>query len=190
MFNTLNNIKDNMDSNHELNQNNSNQSLAHKMHHRKDVNDIVTRQHTLEEIISNLKSENIPVTPKILLEKMKKKGYKIDRSTLYRDRLAVNQRNSFLRDLSESNYSDYVENMWNDIEFVKQEAHEMMKNTTNARTRIIAGKLMLETVRTKVELFSGSVLNVSVELLAKKMQKFREENNYLKQRLENTHDSH
>jgi len=168
----------------------SNLQLAHKLHHRKDVNDIVTRQHVLEEIIFNLKLDNISVTPKILLEKMKEKEYKIDRSTLYRDRLSINQRNSFLRDLSESNYSFYVENMWEDIELVTQGSQEMFITTKNPNIKNNAGKLILETVRTKIELFNSKALDISVELLGKKMRSLKKENTHLKYQLEkHPHDS-
>lgn len=172
----------------ELNPKQPNQPIAQKSHHRKDVNDIVTRQQVLADIIFDLKSENKSDKPKVLLKLMKEKGYDIDRSTLYRDRVAINQRNNFVRDLSESNYSYYIESMWSDIELVKQESQEVFLTTKSDSVKNNAGKLILETVRTKVEMLNGRVLDVSVELLGKKLREFRDENKDLKQRLE-SHDS-
>ncbi|QLH07205.1 hypothetical protein [Nitrosopumilus ureiphilus] len=63
-----------MSNNSEINSNHSNLLIAQKRYQQKNAYDIVTRQHVLEEIIFNLKSENISVTPKIVLEKMKEKG--------------------------------------------------------------------------------------------------------------------
>jgi N-glycosylase/DNA lyase len=122
---------------------------------------------------------------------MKEKGYNINRSTLYRDRKDINQRNSFVRDLSESNYSTYVQEMFENIDFVTDEAMQMLTTTRNDRTKIFSGKLILEAVRTKTEILSGKVLDISVELLGKKLSSMREENHNLKEKLaKSRHDSH
>lgn len=175
----------------EPNSNTSILSTVHNTHHRKNVADIIERQTILAEIISDQKAEHNPTTPKELLPKMKKRGYNIDRSTLYRDRLAINQRNSFVRDLSESNYSSYIQDMFENIDYVTDEAMQMLTTTGNDKTKILSGKLILEGVRTKTEILSGKVLDISVELLSKKMRSMREENNNLQQELaESRHDSH
>ncbi len=172
----------------ELNSKPSNQPLAHNLHHRKDVNDIVTRQHMLAEIIFKLNSEHKPCGPKVLLKLMKEKGYDVDRSTICRDRLAINRRNNFLKDLAESNYSFYIESMWSDIEFVIQGAHQMFINAKNGMSKIHAVKLILDTVKAKHELLNGRVLDVSVELLGKKLHKLKDENKVLREQLA-SHDS-
>ena len=80
--------------------------------------------------------------------------------------------------------------MWEDIELVTQGSQEMFITTKNPNIKNNAGKLILETVRTKIELFNSKALDISVELLGKKMRSLKEENTHLKYQLEkHPHDS-
>ncbi|QLH07206.1 hypothetical protein [Nitrosopumilus ureiphilus] len=94
-----------------------------------------------------------------------------------------------MRDSSESNYSNYIEIMWEDIELVKQGSQEMFLTAKSDSIKNNVGKLILETVRTKIELLSSKALDISVELLGKKLRQFRDENQDLKQQLGKYHDS-
>lgn len=114
------------------------------------VEDINLRRDVLAKIISDLKVEGVPVTKKILVEKMAKKGYKMDDSTLHRDRTELNKKNTFVRDMGESNYSSYIEEIATTLDYVTNEAlaiyeaewNKVAVNTKTKGGRIVKGRVV------------------------------------------------
>src|SRR3990172_6469082 len=78
------------------------------------------RRVALQNIINDLHKERRHITEKILLEKLDAKGYKIKRSSLYEDRVALSKENTFIRDLAESSYSQVIKKVYNAITLKKE----------------------------------------------------------------------
>jgi len=95
--------------------------LRHKSN-KKSTDEQVNRRIDLQKIIDAAKKKGIPITRKYLISQLKKKGYTIDKSTLYRDRTFLNQNNTFIRDIAESNYSEMMQDIWEKLEWVEEQA--------------------------------------------------------------------
>jgi len=164
---------------------------------------IEKRRKALRRIISNYGQKGEKPSRKDLLFELSKKGFKIDLSTLYRDKTKINEESSFLRDIAETNYSAYVEEMWENLDFViensieiyhknfpitKTTKHEKngkiettiqtIKNHPESKQKFL--RLILDATMEKVSLFSGSTINFSVAFLSKKMHQFKAENEQYK----------
>lgn len=71
-----------------------------------------------------------------IMRRMKEVGY-TDYNTMmyYRDATAVNKKSSFVKDLITSNYSAYVEEVWNRLQDVEERANEVYKQKwTSSKT--------------------------------------------------------
>jgi len=92
---------------------------------RKSVREINQRRKVIEEIYDDLvKNGKKPSAKNIMLE-LTKRGVLISRSTLYTDLTENNKGNTFLNDLVRYNYSAYLHEIWDNIEFVISESFEM-----------------------------------------------------------------
>ena len=146
--------------------------------------DIKKRRDALLFILLDFKKKGLEPSREQLLQFLSRKGYKIDLSTLYRDRCALNMENSFVKDLTFlPNYSAYMEDMWEDMEIVRrwclEKIHDMW-DSKNPHLMFQVGKLLHENVKTKIDFLNGGVLSLSISLLTKEVKKIKEENQALK----------
>ena len=170
------------------------------------VKDITERQALLKQIIDDYKKKGRQPSRKDLLVELEKRGHHIDMSTLYRDKTAINSENYFVVDIAETNYSAYMEEIWESYELIKQEAIknyekdwvitkeiERSKNEPETITEKIYGhpdsklrflKLLKEATDSQVSLLKGDTLDVSVGFLGKKLGQYKEELTIQEQELE------
>ena len=73
------------------------------------VEDTQLRRQTLAKIVIRLRKERKPVTRYTLQPLLKEEGFDVSFATIYRDLTSLNQSNTYVRDLAESNYSAYQE---------------------------------------------------------------------------------
>jgi len=169
---------------------------------------IIKKRHdALRRIIVKFNQNGSSPTRKELLSELAKKGFKIDYSTLYRDRTSINAENSFIEDISRYNYSAYVEDIWDKLDWIidnsmenyhknipitKKIEHEKngviettiqkIENKSDSRYKFL--RLILDASMAKFSMMRGDSINVSVALLEKKFQQLRDENIHYKDEYE------
>ena len=161
------------------------------------VKDITERQALLKQIIEDYHRKGRKPSRKDLLEYLEKRGYSIDMSTLYRDKAAINSENRFVVDMAETNYSGYMEEIWESLEYIKEEAiknyekdwvitkeTKRSKNESETVTEKIHGhpdsklrflKLLNDVIDSQVLVMKGDTLDVSVGFLGKKLGQYKDE---------------
>lgn len=92
---------------------------------------ITIRRNVLQEILGDGKRHE---RSEILL-RMKGRGYpEYNSMAYYRDATAINKKSSFVKDLITSNYSAYVEEIWNRLADVEEKANQVYNQTwTNSK---------------------------------------------------------
>lgn len=174
------------------------------------------RRVKLQSIINDLHKDRLHITEKILLERLDTAGYKIKRQQLYLDRVVLAKENTFIRDLAESSYSQIIEEVYNDITLIKEKCLALAEKDWVRRLikekptgavdkdgkpvvrveRLIEENesapkqnfyaLALKCDEQIMNLMRGDLLNVSVALLARKLDHYRSEIELLKQRERDT----
>lgn len=82
--------------------------------------DILLRQRKLQDVISNFHKHNVTPIKKQIIDAMIENGFtNYNRITLYRDETIVNRKNTFVRDITESNYSAMVEKQMRELEDIQ-----------------------------------------------------------------------
>jgi hypothetical protein len=87
--------------------------------------EIQKRQEILQETINNAHKEGVVLSAKYLINKMRERGYKMDRMTLYRERKALANQNNFVRDIAESTYSQMIEEIWDGLTNLEEKAQDL-----------------------------------------------------------------
>ena len=165
---------------------------------RKSVDDIAGRRLMLAKVIEKAQTDDKHLTEKEQLAIMKKKGYNMSRATLYTDKTALNRSNTFVRDLAESNYSKYIEDIFKTLDFVEAEARiqynkkwtqdkvvkketqdGVMVETHITEEQAMPKNMFLLTIaraaELKARLLAGDAVHISVALLAQKFAKMTNE---------------
>lgn len=160
--------------------------------------DITTRRHEVEKIISHLKKNNKKVNRYTVHEILVTKGYNTHISTVYRDITAVNRENTWVRDLSESNYSTYMEDIYNSLEWAETQAVEQYNKTWTANKIVKKQTNEGDTTETtttqelgapknaflstfikanelKHKMLTGDNINISAALLGKKLNELKKQ---------------
>ena len=160
--------------------------------------EITQRRYEVEKIIALLKNQNQPVNRYTVNELLEKKGYKVNLATVYRDITAVNRENTWVRDLSESNYSAYMEDIfgslvwaqeeaktqyhktWTANKIVKKETNEGDTTETTTTQELGAPKnaflsTFVKTQELKHKLLTGDNINISAALLGKKLNELKKQ---------------
>lgn len=169
-----------------------------------DTQDITLRRLEVEKIISQLKKENKLVTRYTVHEQLTKKGYKVNPSTVYRDITAINRDNTWVRDLSESNYSSYMEEIYTSLIWAEQESVKQYNKTWTAsktvtkdtpdgqvtertETEELAApknaflSTYVKTQELKHKMLTGDNINISAALLGKKLNQLKKQTESLEQ---------
>lgn len=135
------------------------------------IDDTHHRRLTLSKIVVDFKRQGKQITRYALQPELKKAGFSVSYSTVYRDLTVLNRKNTYVRDLSESNYSAYQEGIANSLDWVEQQARtEFLKNKMYFYLGII-----MKVQDLKMKHTSGDNIQVSAALLGKKFDQMHTE---------------
>jgi len=163
---------------------------------RSNNNMVNNRRVELQKIIDEFKKKGVPITRQGLIDELQKKGYTSNRNILYDDRTALNKDNTFISDLTESNYSQMMQDIYEKLSWVEEQAMTqynkkwtnsklVTKNTaqgtfeeTHTTDEIAQPKaaflsIIKDTQKLKYEFLTGNNIHLSAVLL---MQKFQQLN--------------
>jgi hypothetical protein len=170
---------------------------------------MTTQISMMDEVQRDLISKDIPITSHNLMTGMEKKGFNGTRFQFYNIRNRLNETDTFVMDISQTQYSSMIHGIWDKLEFVEQEAMklfsadwEIKKTRTSQATSDEADRNRWEEIeanqykpkhdfleligkiqKQKLELMKGDVLNVSIAMLEKKFQQLRDESEAKSQEL-------
>lgn len=163
------------------------------------VKDITDRRNLLKKIIGNAKAKKKKLSRQYLLDELLKGGFKVDMSTLYKDRTFISQSNTFIEDITVSNYSGYMQDIWDNLEWVEQQAQiNYEKKWTNSKVvyhesadgeiseerhvtdELAAPKskfleIFRDTQKIKMEFLQGKNVHLSAALLRNKFDSLNDE---------------
>jgi Fe2+ or Zn2+ uptake regulation protein len=126
------------------------------------------------KIINQLKKNGLRVNRFTVKDQLDKSGFEMSVSTVYRDMTAINRENTWVRDLAESNYSVYQENISNAFDWLEMQASEQFEATKNH----VWLNIILKVQDTRIKHTNGDNVNLSVALLGKKFNELiRQEEN-------------
>ena len=174
-------------------------SVTRNVTKTRNSNIVVSRQLTLQEIQNKDYEKGTRLKKTQIIEKMKEKGYKdYNRMTLYRDNNAFNKHSTFIKDLITTNYSAYVEQVFNYLSLIEEDAEDILKkqwtqnktvitrenaekgestytvtkHTTEeiASPKLEALKILLKSQEIKHKIITGDNLQLSAAMLAQKFQ--------------------
>jgi len=146
--------------------------------HKPTNEELVTRREKLDVILTEHKEKKESPADKELIKEMKAVYSGYDRHMLHKDRLYIMANDSFVSEMSIFRYSHTIRTMFEDIEEIQAVAKTNYDNEKGF-VRINALKIGLESIKLKEDILSGKAMDVSIELLGKKMRKLTEENNQL-----------
>ena len=135
---------------------------------------ITERRTKLKNIMLELWDNNNNPTDKALLENMIKIYPSYDRNNLYVDKLSVKADDNFVTELSVFTYSSMMRDIFNKIEYIENESKKSFEDPSGF-ARVNSMKIYLDCQKLKADILEGKVLDVSVELLGKKLRKLIEE---------------
>ncbi len=144
--------------------------------------DIVLRRQCIQQTITKLRKSDKPVNRFTVQSELTKAGYDISESTVYRDMTALNRENTWIRDLSESNYSAYQEEISNNLEWVIHQAATQYEKTNDH----VWLNIILKAQDTKMKYANGENINISAALLGKKFNELKDELDEKNKRLESS----
>jgi hypothetical protein len=135
------------------------------------IEDTQHRRQSLAKIVMDFRRQGKQITRYGLQPELKKVGFDVSYSTVYRDLTVLNRANTYVRDLSESNYSAYQEDIANSLDWVEQQARaEFLDNKTYFYLGII-----MKVQDLKIKHTNGDNINISVALLGKKLDQMKSE---------------
>ncbi len=154
--------------------------------HKPTNEELKARRTKLDDVLTQYSEDNKlkhidnqrEQTNKEIIEAMQAHYPRYDKDHLYKDRLYIMAHDTFVSEMSIFRYSHTIRGMFEDIEEIQREAK---KNYTHDKgfIRINSMKIGLEAIKLKEDILSGKAMDVSIELLGKKMRRMEEENNKL-----------
>lgn len=152
--------------------------------HKPTIEEKQRREYDLSEILIKLKEEHIKITDKELIKSMKSKGYSYDRFKLYKDKKAINQRNSFIRDLTEANVSKFYEDLYSRLDGCLQDAesdyNKLLGKPNSGKERRAIGYYMKHLTEQMDNMMGGTMMDISSALATRKIAKLSEDSEKLK----------
>lgn len=153
--------------------------------------DIITRRHTptLEEkdqreydlsvILTELKESHKEFKDKTVITMMKQSYPDYDRFKLYKDQRALNQKNTFIRDLTEANVSKFYEDLWGRLDTLSRDAAEFYNSLSVERKNSKEGRAVGYYIKNIIEqqdaLMKGPMMNISNALGMRKIGQLEQE---------------
>ncbi len=144
------------------------------------IDDTQQRRITLQEIINEFRGKGLLINRYTLQPALKKQGFDVSFSTIYRDMTSLNQKNTWVRDLAESNYSAYQENISNNLEWIETQAKEQFEKT---KANMWLG-IIHRVQETRMKHTNGENINISAAFLNKKFNQMNEKEEKKKEELE------
>lgn len=139
---------------------------------------LLKRRQTLLSIQENHNNSKKPVTKTAIRDEMRaKSGYPDYSFDMLRvDEMHIKSTNTFVSDLAMYTYSSTIQGMFEDLDHVRDTA---MKDFEHEKgfVRINSKKLVVDTVLAKEKILSGRTLDVSIELLGKKLRQITAQKN-------------
>lgn len=144
------------------------------------------REYALSEILIDFKGKNERIEDSKLITAMKKGHYSdYDRNKLYKDKKALNQRNSFIRDLTEANVSKFYEDIYARLDTLSSDAYNEYNilqgnKKSSGKERRAIGYYINHIAEMQDNLMKGPMMDVSNALATRKILKLSEDSAYLK----------
>ena len=135
------------------------------------VDDTQERRLALLDLVNEFRSKGKLINRYTLQPELEKLGFKVSFATIYRDMTSLNQKNTWVRDLAESNYSAYQESISNNLEWIEQQAQKQFEDTQNHVWLNIIHRVQ----ETKMKHTNGDNINISVAILGKQFNKLKHE---------------
>lgn len=98
--------------------------------------DITVRREAVLRIVNELKKKGITINRYTVHQSVVNAGFDVDESTVYRDLVAINRENTWIRDLAESNYSQYQESIHETLNWIEVEAKKQYKKKWTMSKRV------------------------------------------------------
>lgn len=99
---------------------------------KRSVRDVIIRLDYMQKLAERLHKEN-RYSKKVLFAEMQKKYKTYSQATFYRDLTEINQDNTFVRDIVESNFSSMVEENYRSLEKIEDNVEEWEKSPPQIR---------------------------------------------------------
>jgi len=131
------------------------------------IEDVTIRRREVMKIMAHLKKNGQRINRYTVKDQLDKLGFDMSVSTIYRDMTALNRENTWVRDLAESNYSAYQEEIDNNLEWV---SHQVVKKFRDTGDHVWLN-ILLKTQESKMRHTAGENISVSVALLGEKYRK-------------------
>lgn len=148
------------------------------------------RLQALDKILQDYDREDHKGSPKEIIAKLAKKGFKISRTTLYDDYTDLGTSDPFVQDLANKSYSKLIHDCFDTIDFAERKAREILekkwtrskgvkkevfidgsKQTVLEKTiteeiaepHLIAVREIRECAETKIKLLGGDIIKASAK---------------------------
>ena len=131
------------------------------------IEDVTIRRREVMKIINQLRKKGQRVNRYTVKDQLDKLGFQISISTIYRDMTAINRENTWIRDLAESNYSAYQEEIDNNLEWIANQAVQKFKETGDH----VWLNIMLRTQESKMRHTAGENISTYIVLFGEKCRK-------------------
>ena len=128
------------------------------------------RRIKLLDIVNQFRAQGKLVNRYTLQPALEQAGFKVSFATIYRDMTSINQNNTWVRDLSESNYSAYQEQISQNLEWIEQKAQKQFEITENH----VWLNIIHSVQQTKMKHTNGDNINISVAMLGKKFSELED----------------
>jgi len=128
------------------------------------IEDVTIRRREIMKIMTHLKKNGQRINRYTIKNQLDKLGFEISVATVYRDMTAVNRENTWVRDLSGSNYSAYQEDISNTLDWLESQASRQFESTKEH----VWLNIILKIQETRMKQTNGENINISVALLGKK----------------------
>ena len=166
-----------------------------------DSIDILNRRTAIKQIIIHLKRQGTPVNRFTIKPYLDQRGFVVNHSTIYRDLTIINRENTWVRDLAESNYSAYQEQISNTLDWIEQQAiilynkdwksirttqkqvpandgtktlTEQTVTSESANQKATFLSIIKQVQELKIKHTNGENINISAALLGKRFSKIKE----------------
>lgn len=138
-------------------------------------NHITRRREALNEIKEEL-GESYETTPKKeLIQLMIKKGYDdYTKDKLYKDELEIIGADSFVYELSVYRYSGILRDIFEKIALIERESKKDF-DSNSGFVKVNSKKLYLECQKVKTDILESKAVDISIELMSKKLRKLQQE---------------
>jgi len=134
------------------------------------VEDVTMRRREVIKIMTALKKAGKRVNRHTIKDELEKKGITISEVTVYRDLTIINRENTWVRDLSESNYSAYQEEIADMLYWTETQAQKHFELTNNHVWLNVITKVQ----EIKMKHTNGDNINISAASLTKKFNKMNQ----------------